>query len=295
MILNTNHTMTSLFGKQGMQVVERSAYTVPVKSLHYCSLLKKIFILFIALFSMQVLPAQTDSTFHLYLLFGQSNMAGRGKVTDEFKNQGSANLLMLDKENHWVQAKHPLHFDKPAIVGVGPGLSFGLKMAKKNKGQKIGLIPCAVGGTSIDLWKPAAYDSATKTHPYDDMLKRLKEAMRYGDIKGMIWLQGEADSNSEKAKNYLDKLQELINKIRMITNNPSLPIVAGELGRYKQQYQHINNELAKLPGRVTYTAVASSKGFTDIGDSTHFNSAAADKYGVRFAKKMKRLQRRLRK
>ena len=235
--------------------------------------------------------AQIDSTFDLYLLIGQSNMAGRGKITKEFKNLGSPGIVMLNKDNHWVPARHPLHFDKPAIVGVGPGLSFALEMSKKNNGNKIGLIPCAVGGTSIDLWKPGAYDSITKTHPYDDMMRRIKEATRSGVIKGMIWLQGEADSNPVKAKDYLSNLEELINRIRTITNNPSLPFVAGELGRFKEQYQYINNELKDLPKKVTFTGVASSKGFSDISDKTHFDSESAEKYGVRFAKEMRRLQK----
>jgi hypothetical protein len=165
-------------------------------------------------------------------------------------------------------------------------------MAKKNPSHKIGLIPCAVGGTSIIVWKPGEYDVATKTHPFDDMLVRLQAAQKTGVIKGVLWLQGESDSNPEKAKNYLANLETLINHIRDLTGNLSLPFVAGELGRYKEQYQNINNELAKLPAKVANTAVASSKRFTDKGDSTHFNSASAEKYGKRFAKKMKQLQKR---
>jgi hypothetical protein len=236
--------------------------------------------------------AQVDSTFDLYLLIGQSNMAGRGVITDEYKNKGNPGVLMLDKENHWVPAKHPLHFDKPAVVGVGPGLSFGMEMAKKNGGHKIGLIPCAVGGTSINVWIPGGYDKATNTYPYDDAMKRLEAAMKFGIIKGVIWLQGESDSNPAKAKDYLTKLQELINRLRIAAGNPSLPFVAGELGRYKEQYGNINNELAKLPGTVSFTAVASSKKLVDKGDTVHFNSASAEKYGMRFAKEMKRLQKK---
>lgn len=104
-------------------------------------------------------------------------------------------------------------------------------MAKKNQGNKIGLIPCAVGGTSINTWKPGGFDEATKTHPNDDMIVRLQAAQKYGVIKGVIWLQGESDSNPEKAKDYLAKLEELINCIRTVTHNPSLPFIAGELSR----------------------------------------------------------------
>jgi hypothetical protein len=227
-----------------------------------------------------------DSTFDLYLLIGQSNMAGRGPIAEDYKNEGSPGVLMLDKNNNWVQAKHPLHFDKPQITGVGPGLRFGLEMAKEGGNHKIGLIPCAVGGTSIDVWKPGGYDNATGTHPYDDALKRLAIAMQSGMIKGVIWLQGESDSDSAQAKKYLVKLIELINRIRTVTGYPSLPFVVGELGRFKEQYQLINNELSRLPNSLSFTAVASSAELTDKGDQTHFDAASADIYGRRFAEKM---------
>lgn len=235
---------------------------------------------------------QVEKNLDLYLLIGQSNMAGRGEITADYKDDGSKNVLMLTKENNWVQAKHPLHFDKPTVVGVGPGLSFGIAMLKKRKVHKVGLIPCAVGGSSIDVWKPGAFDKATNTYPYDDAMKRLTIAMQSGTIKGVIWLQGESDSDSTKAKNYLAKLEELIGRIRTATNNPTLPFVAGELGQFKEQYKNINGVLATLPEKVQYTAVASSEGLKDKGDKTHFDSASAEEMGKRFAKKMKQLLRK---
>jgi len=244
----------------------------------------------IVIFPVSVVSAQqAGRNFDLYLLIGQSNMAGRGEITVEYKNEGNENVLMLNKENSWVKAKHPLHFDKPSVAGVGPGLSFGIAMLNKSKGHKIGLIPCAVGGSSIDVWKPGAFDKATSTYPYDDAMKRLTIAMQSGTIKGVIWLQGESDSDSTKAKDYLSKLKELIGRIRMATNNLKLPFVAGELGQYKEQYKNINDVLVVLPDKVEYTAVASSKGLRDKGDKTHFDSPSAEKMGKRFARKMKHL------
>ncbi|MEJ7691857.1 sialate O-acetylesterase [Daejeonella sp.] len=236
--------------------------------------------------------AQPDSNFHLYLLAGQSNMAGRGEISEKYKDQGNPRLYVLDKDNEWVAAKHPLHFDKPPVAGVGPGLSFGIEMANANPGVKIGLVPCAVGGTSINVWEPGASDKATKTHPYDDALKRIEEAMKSGVFKGVIWHQGESDSNPKAAAAYYAKLAKLIERVRIITRDPKLPFVAGELGRFKEQYATINTVLEKLPGMVKYTAVASSKGLEHKGDLTHFESASADKLGKRFASKMKGLHKK---
>src|SRR5512133_2517565 len=87
--------------------------------------------------------------FDLYILMGQSNMAGRGVITDSMKSIRNDKVWMLTKENKWVVASHPVHFDKPGVAGVGPGLSFGTAMAEAHPGRKIGLIPCAVGGKSV--------------------------------------------------------------------------------------------------------------------------------------------------
>ncbi|MEX2235128.1 MAG: sialate O-acetylesterase, partial [Cyclobacteriaceae bacterium] len=223
-----------------------------------------------------------DSNFHLYVLVGQSNMAGRGEISHEFRDQSHPNVFMLNKDDQWVKAKHPLHFDKPPVVGVGPGLAFGISMAKTDSVVKIGLIPCAVGGSSIDDWRPGAYYTGTKTHPYDDALIRIKKSMKSGIIKGVLWHQGEADRCPEKAKEYLHHLTELIKRIRLEVGNPELPFIVGELGRYLPNCNNINRELSKVPLKIPYTAVVSSEGLVDKGDSTHFDSPSSTILGHRF-------------
>ena len=59
----------------------------------------------------------------LYLLIGQSNMAGRGKLTDE-NRLSTDGVWKLDKHDQWVAATEPLHFDKPNVAGAGLGMSF---------------------------------------------------------------------------------------------------------------------------------------------------------------------------
>ena len=236
-------------------------------------------------------PAQLTSHKQIYLLLGQSNMAGRGEITDEYKDLKHSRVLMLTKEMEWVLAKHPLHFDKPKAAGVGPGLSFGSSLAEAFPKDTIYLVPCAVGGTSITKWEPGAYDKVTRTHPYDDALLRIKVAMKMGAITGAIWLQGESDSSLPAAKTYLGKLSELIARLRKETNNANLPFVAGELGTYKANYKLINDELAKLPATVPFTALVSSQGFVHKGDSTHFDSPSATEYGRRFATGMMKLKK----
>ena len=228
--------------------------------------------------------------YQIYLLLGQSNMAGRGPLTPEYLKMRHDRVMMLDKENNWVPAKHPLHFDKPKAAGVGPGFSFAEEIAKAYPNDTIALVPCAVGGTPISKWEPGAFDKATQTHPYDDAIKRIKEAQKKGVIKGAIWLQGEGDSNPASAALYLARITTLIERIRKETGEPALPFVAGELGRYKIRYKLINDQLALLPQQVPHTGIVSSEGLVHKGDSTHFDSPSMVEYGKRFAKGMLLLQ-----
>lgn len=233
---------------------------------------------------------QPDPNLHIYLLMGQSNMAGRGPITETLKDAGNDRVVMLNAKGEWVPARHPLHFDKPTVVGVGPGLSFGVAMAEANPTVRIGLVPCAVGGTSITRWQPGAYDEPTGTHPYDDAVKRIENAMRCGVVKGVLWHQGESDSNPADAFFYLRKLSELMGRVRTLTAQPDLPVVAGELGQFKEVYKNINTQLQKLPTEVPHTALATSEGLTHKGDKTHFDGASADEYGRRYAAQMLYLQ-----
>ena len=86
----------------------------------------------------------------LYLLIGQSNMAGRGKLTAE-NRVDTDRIFKLDAKGQWQVADEPIHFDKK-VAGAGLAASFARTMADWDKNVKIGLIPCAVGGTGIDRW-----------------------------------------------------------------------------------------------------------------------------------------------
>jgi hypothetical protein len=235
-------------------------------------------------------PKSPDKKMELYILAGQSNMAGRGEITPDLKDLSQPQVLALNKQLQWQPARHPLHFDKPGISGVGPGLSFGIEMAKTNSSVNIGLIPCAVGGTSIEKWTEGAYDEATNTHPYDDAVVRIREAMKHGMVKGIIWHQGESNSGTSSLQDYPQKLEDLLKKLRALTGNNKLPVVIGELGQYKSNYRAFNLMLKQMPERVENLAIAASEGLVDKGDGTHFDGPSAHEFGKRFAARMKQLQ-----
>ena len=239
-----------------------------------------------------VVSAQTTSlpakeNFHLFLLVGQSNMAGRGTVTPADKIP-HPRVLVLDKTGAWVPAVDPLHFDKPAAVGVGLGRTFAAAIAEANPGVTIGLIPCAVGGSPIDAWKPGIFYDATKSHPWDDAMQRAKLALQAGKLKGILWHQGESDSSAALAPAYEAKLHDLISRMRSELRAPTVPFIVGQLGKFAESPWNefklqVDAAHRALPLKVPYTAFVGSDGLIHRGDKVHFDSDSYREFGRRYA------------
>jgi len=223
---------------------------------------------------------------HLYLLIGQSNMAGRGKVATEDKTP-HPRVLALNKQDAWAPAVDPLHFDK-AMAGVGPGLSFGKAMAEADPSVMIGLIPCAAGGSPITVWQKGGYWGQTRSKPYDAALRRVAIARKRGVLKGILWHQGESDSNPTDAPLYAERLDALIARLRKDLRVPTVPFLVGGLSdpllARKEEARVVDGALRKLPGRVGRTAYVSAEGLGLKDDHAHFTAAAARELGRRYAK-----------
>lgn len=224
--------------------------------------------------------------FHLFLLAGQSNMAGRGKVEPQDR-QPHERVLMLDKSGKWVPAVDPLHFDKPNVVGVGLGKSFGIAYAEAHPGITVGLVPCAVGGSPISAWQPGGYHSQTKSHPYDDTLARMSVALKSGTLKGILWHQGESDSKAGLSEVYEQKLHELIARLRSELGSPQVPFIAGQMGQFEERpwndhRRRVDAAQQALPTLVPRTGFVSSDRLKHRGDEVHFDSESYRELGRRY-------------
>ena len=238
------------------------------------------------------LPNVSKENLHLYLLAGQSNMAGRGKV--EAKDLVThPQLWMLNKQKNWVPAISPMHFDKP-IAGVGPGRSFGMIMIEQNPDVTIGLIPCAAGGSAIETWVPGGYHGQTRSHPWDDAIERTKAAMKHGVLKGILWHQGESDSNETRADIYERRLHDLVERFRAELHSPDLPFVAAQMGKFKPWSKHkllVDKAHKELPEKIRNTAFVPANGLKHKGDFLHFSAEGSRKLGQRYAAAILGLQK----
>lgn len=240
--------------------------------------------------SSPLVPEELD----LYLLIGQSNMAGRGRIGEQ-DLEIHPQVFTLTKDEQWAPAQDPLHFDKPGIVGVGLGRTFALDLAQDHPDRNIGLIPCAVGGSPIESWEPGEYYEPTQSHPYDDMLRRARVAMRRGKLKGILWHQGESDSNADKAPLYEARLHALIQRIRRDLDAKDVPFIAGQMGQFEERpwdssKRQVDRAHRDLPGQIPNTAFVSSDGLGHKGDEIHFDSAGYRALGRRYAAALRMLQ-----
>ena len=227
---------------------------------------------------------------HLYLLIGQSNMAGRGRVEPQDK-ETHPRVYTFDATDRWIPAVDPLHFDKP-IAGVGPGLTFGKRMAASAPLAVIGLIPCAAGGSPITAWRPGAYWHQTDSHPYDIAIRRTRLAQQDGVLKGILWHQGESDANQKDANRYLERLADLIHGLRSDLD-AKVPFVCATLGDFfvtrNQWASTINDALKQMPTQVSRAACVPATGLCHNGDELHFSAQAAHELGKRYAEAILRL------
>jgi hypothetical protein len=229
------------------------------------------------------------------LLLGQSNMAGRG-VVEAVDRQPHPRVLVLTQAGQWAPAVDPLHFDK-AAAGVGLGKTFGEVVAEARPGVTVGLIPCAVGGSPIETWAPGVTDEATRTRPWDDLLKRARQALAVGTLKGILWHQGEADARPDRAGFYEARLHGLIGRLRTALDAPEVPFIAGQMGRWEErpwtpEHAVVDGVHRALPQSVARAGFVSAEGLHHKGDGVHFDAASYRELGRRYAKAFLEMQAR---
>ncbi len=237
------------------------------------------------------LDSQVDSNFHVYLLTGQSNMSGRGYLTDD-NYIPSPKIKMLKLDGTWVDAANPLHGELETSAGVGPGISFAQKMLEgAGPNVTIGLIPTAIGGQSIDKFEPGVTNTRTNKSIYDESVKYVNIAKTKGVLKGILFHQGE--SNNGSTSTWISGVKALASNLRTAFNQPKVPFVFGEMGRFPGYESKYANILAVMPAvqqDIPYSALVPSSGLfaiTDDATPTHFTTTSTILLGQRYADAMK--------
>ena len=242
-----------------------------------------LFILLFLSFAGISLGQNTQKT-KVFLLAGQSNMDGRGdasklteaemellanasqKIHFNYKGTvGEGNAILyngaLDFTNPWNFVKQKFRIEKC----FGPELFFGVELVKNYPKQDYLFIKRSQGGTSLyGAWNPnwsfekaSFFNEQDKPKLYQDFIDLVDAELAelHPDsyqIVGMLWVQGETDSNTSNgsvaADTYHLNLENLINSVRDHYDIPDLPFLIVGVGSKKVQKAmvQVSNKLTNV-------------------------------------------------
>ena len=216
-----------------------------------------------------------------FLMLGQSNMAGRGFLheVDPIYNE---KIKML-RNGQWQMMTEPVNYDRP-VAGVSLAASFADAWSKAHPNYEIGLIPCAEGGSTLNDWHPQGT-------LFQHALSEARFALESSEICGILWHQGESDSNNSLHETYYEKLSFIIETLRKELKLEDVPLIIGGLGeflgktgfgKYSTEFQEINEQLRKFAHEQQNCYFVSAEGLTANPDGIHFNAVSQRKFGYRY-------------
>lgn len=216
-----------------------------------------------------------------FLMIGQSNMAGRGFI-HEVPPIYNERIQML-RNGRWQMMTEPVNYDRP-VSGISLVGSFAEAWSRQNEGDRIGFIPCAEGGSTLDEW-------AVDQPPFRHAITEAEFAMENSELTGILWHQGESDSMNGNYKVYYKKLLSIVEALRKELNAPDLPFIIGGLGdflgkegfgKYSTEYNFINQELQKFAFEQDNCYFVTAEGLTSNPDGIHIDAISQRKFGLRY-------------
>ena len=187
----------------------------------------------------------------IFIMAGQSNMAGRG-VVEPPDTLSNPHILTINRNNEIIIAKEPLHFYEPNLTGLDCGVSFARELIKHRNSITILLVPAAVGGSSSTQWLGDSLHRNVRL--LSNFKARVEAVKKYGTIKGILWHQGEADTEPKLIPGYEERLRKIFTQLRSYCDNATLPIVIGELGSFsgnQANWDLINQSILNMFRRIS--------------------------------------------
>jgi hypothetical protein len=220
----------------------------------------------------------------IFVLAGQSNMAGRGLIqpSDTMPNN---RILTINAVNELIVAKEPLHFYEPNLTGLDCGMSFANRLLQGvEKEITVLLVPTAVGGSSSHQWLGDSVHREVKL--MTNFRKRVSSVAKYGTIKAVLWHQGESDTNDKNIPGYAQRLAKIYEEFRMICGDPTLPILIGNLGSYSEnqlRWNAVNAAIEEYASSDKNAFVIETFDLKSKADKIHFDAAGQRTMGIRMA------------
>lgn len=252
--------------------------------------MKKVILIAAFILSGLIAKAEDRDFYDVYLMIGQSNMAGRGEFEHCDTTEAVSGVYLLDSDGSPVEAIAPFNRYSTirkdlSLQGYSPANKFSELMHKRT-GREILIVSNARGGSSIDHWLPG------DKHAFlDEAVRRTRQAMMYGKLKGIVWHQGE--TNIEKGiSGYVEKFTEMIGALRDSLGQGDVPVVIGQVGQWgwapKEDIRAFNDSVVpKISQEVANCKYVFSNGlarrYPDKEKDPHFGRKAQMELGRRYA------------
>ena len=240
--------------------------------------------------------------YDVYLLIGQSNMAGRGVFEPTDTLAPLEGVFLLDDKGEAVPAVEPLNRYSTIrkamhVQGMSPAHSFA-RQAQARTGRRVLLVVNARGGTSLSQWLPGApqgrfsgsvnEEADWRGQPmpsfYDEAVRRTRQALEFGELKAILWHQGESDSDSVRVAAYLPTLAGFVASLRSdLGVGEEVPFVAGQIQPGHENASLFNPVIARIGEVIPNSFCVSSEGLTALPDKLHFTRESQLELGRRYA------------
>lgn len=229
-------------------------------------------------------PAPGRQHVWVFVMAGQSNMAGRGTV-EACDTLINPRVLTIDASGQLIYAQEPLHFYEPRMQGLDCGKAFAESLLPYVPDNvSVLMIPTAVGGCPISKWLEDGVHREVKM--FSNFREKMALGRRYGTVKAVLWHQGESDATESGIPLYRGRLEQLLRLFRKEARNRRLPVLMGEIGSFSATpdlYAQINGIIHAVSAADKHTAVVPTADLKDRGDHLHFDSEGQRTLGARYA------------
>ena len=255
----------------------------------------------------------------VFLLAGQSNMAGRAPADGvSASDLRAARPIAFDYVCSFAAggtgpgAPDPHHSDGWVPLGIsprhrstpgghfGPEIGFGLTLARQLPPAHLAIVKHGRGGTDLaEDWAPGAVGGrqlyAAFLAQARSALARLRSAGTPYELGAFVWVQGEADATRRTwAEQYEANLTELLARVRADFGVPRLPalIVLTADGRRYPQMKFAADVRAAQRSVVRRDRCAALVSGDDLSflDAAHYDAAGQLELGRRLAEAYLRLR-----
>eukprot|EP01065_Artemidia_motanka_P018686 TRINITY_DN22023_c0_g1_i1.p1 TRINITY_DN22023_c0_g1~~TRINITY_DN22023_c0_g1_i1.p1 ORF type:complete len:604 (+),score=112.28 TRINITY_DN22023_c0_g1_i1:617-2428(+) len=237
-----------------------------------------------------------DSGDIVVVLLGQSNIQGRGVVSDGDR-QPVERAFVMDSGGNWAPCREPVDVGRG---GCGPGRAIAsVLLPILAPSARMLLVPSGHGSSRLADWRRG-------TSLFNTAVSRVRYALASADATGpravcTVWHQGESDATVlDDAQSYSARFREFLSDWRSALRDrlpprTLLPVVLGPLGSFladfvptserfhPRHWRTVNEELAKLDGPLDgVRVVPADPSLRSVGDNVHYDAEAQRRLGTRY-------------